>query len=66
MSLTEMSLRWILDHKEVSTIIPGASSTKHISENARVSELSPLPESLKKELANFYQDKVHQHIRGKY
>jgi len=66
MSLTEMSLRWILDHKEVSTIIPGASSTKHISENAGVSELAPLPESLKKELAAFYRDKVHQHIRGKY
>lgn len=66
MSLTEMSLRWILDHKEVSTIIPGASSTKHISENARISDLDPLPESLKKELASFYREHVHQHIRGKY
>ncbi|MUP44969.1 aldo/keto reductase [Gramella sp. BOM4] len=66
MSLTELSLRWILDHKEVSTIIPGASSTRHISENASVSDLAPLPESLKKELAVFYKQKVHQHIRGKY
>ncbi len=66
MSLTEMSLRWILDHKEVSTIIPGASSTKHISQNAQVSELSPLPQGLKKELGSFYREKVQQHIRGKY
>ena len=66
MSLTEMSLRWILDHEEVSTIIPGASSTKHISGNARVSSLPPLSDELKVEIAQFYREKVHAHIRGAY
>lgn len=66
MSLTEMSLRWILDHKEVSTIIPGASSTKHISDNARVSSLPRLSEELKNKIAQFYKEKVHDHIRGVY
>ena len=66
MSLTEMSLRWILDHKEVSTIIPGASSTKHIAQNSKASDMPPLPEDLRKDISTFYNEEVHQHIRGKY
>ena len=66
LSLTEMSLRWILNHDEVSTIIPGASSPKHIAENAKVSELPELPNELMKKLEDFYINKVHHHIRGKY
>ncbi|WP_031427494.1 aldo/keto reductase [Flavimarina sp. Hel_I_48] len=66
MSLAEMSLRWILDHDAVTTIIPGASSAKHIKENARASELKPLPEALMKELSEFYSKNVKQYVRGKY
>lgn len=66
MTLSEMSLRWILDHDEVSTIIPGASSPKHIAQNAKVSELPPLSKELMKVLEKFYDKKVKDHIRGKY
>ncbi|MGB3774843.1 MAG: aldo/keto reductase, partial [Leeuwenhoekiella sp.] len=66
MSLAEMSLRWILDHDEVTTIIPGASSAKHIEQNAKVSEMSALPEELHKKLTVFYKEHVKEHIRGKY
>ena len=66
MSMVELSLRWILDHKEVSTIIPGASSPKHISSNAKTSEISSLSEQLMKDLKAFYKDKVKEHIRGPY
>ena len=66
LSMVEMSLRWILDHKEVSTIIPGASSPKHISGNAKASDVSPLSDKLMDDLAEFYHDKVKKHIRGAY
>ncbi|HEA28907.1 MAG TPA: aldo/keto reductase [Leeuwenhoekiella sp.] len=66
MTLTEMSLRWILDHKAVSTIIPGASSSKHIAANATVSELPSLSNELMKTLEEFYTTKVYSHIRGNY
>lgn len=66
MSLTEMSLRWILDQEGVSTIIPGASSTKHIAGNAKASSLPPLSDELKAKIAEFYKEKVHEHIRGVY
>lgn len=65
-SMVEMSLRWILDHKEVSTIIPGASSPIHIKDNANVSKLKQLPEKLMNDLEDFYHKKVHKHIRGEY
>ena len=65
-SMTDMALRWILDHEAISTIIPGASSPKHIKNNAKASELSPLPDELMNKLKSFYKEKVHQHIRGVY
>lgn len=66
MSMVELALRWILDHKEVSTIIPGASSPTHIYNNARVSDLPQLSKKLMSDLEAFYQNKVHKHIRGVY
>ncbi|MEE2771334.1 MAG: aldo/keto reductase [Bacteroidota bacterium] len=65
-SLTELSLRWILDHPEVSSIIPGASSARHIAANAEASEIEPLSQELKDQISRFYQEEVHEHIRGKY
>jgi aryl-alcohol dehydrogenase-like predicted oxidoreductase len=65
-SMSNMALRWILDHEEVTTIIPGASSPNHIKNNAEASLLSPLSEQLMDELETFYKEKVHKHIRGVY
>ena len=66
LTLVEMSLRWILDHKEVTTIIPGASKVKHVSDNARASRLPPLSEQLHRDLSTFYANKVDHMIRGPY
>lgn len=66
LSIVEMALRWILDHKEVTTIIPGASSTKQVIDNARVSDLPSLSNQLIRELKVFYHNKIHSHIRGVY
>ncbi|MBM1107019.1 aldo/keto reductase [Aurantibacter crassamenti] len=66
MNLVELSLRWILDHKEVSSIIPGASSPTHVYANAATSNLTALPEKLMRDLEEFYTNKVHKHIRGVY
>ena len=66
MTMAQMAMRWILDHEAVSVIIPGASSLAQARENAAVSALPPLPGSLREELARFYRDEVHGHIRGPY
>lgn len=62
----QMAMRWILDHPAVTTIIPGASRATQVTENAKVSELPSLPQSLHEELKAFYQQKIAAHIRGAY
>ncbi len=66
MTMVQMSLRWLLDHEAVSTIIPGASSPEQAAANATVSQLPPLPEQLHQQLREHYETNVRQHIRGPY
>lgn len=66
LSMVSLSLRWILDHKAVTTIIPGASSVEQVIGNAKTSNLPSLSEELTQTLKEFYTNKVHQHIRGPY
>jgi aryl-alcohol dehydrogenase-like predicted oxidoreductase len=65
-SMVTFALRWILDHKEVTTIIPGASSANQIVQNSQVSSLPSLPLELMNELKDFYKNNIHNHIRGTY
>lgn len=66
LTMAQMAMRWILDHPEVTTIIPGASRPQQAIENARVSDLEPLPQELHDKLRDFYHREVAQHIRGAY
>ena len=66
MTMAQASLRWILDHDAVTTIIPGASSPEQVASNVEVSNLPSLSEDLHKRMSEFYQSKVAQHIRGPY
>lgn len=62
----QMAMRWILDHRAVTTIIPGASRAAQVLENAKVSTLAPLPQNLHEELTSFYAKDVAAYIRGAY
>lgn len=66
LSMVAMSLRWLLDHKEVTTIIPGASSAKQVLENSKASDLPSLSPQLMEELEAFYHKNIQSHIRGVY
>jgi aryl-alcohol dehydrogenase-like predicted oxidoreductase len=65
-SMVQMALRWILDHDAVTAIIPGASSPQQARANASISDLPPLSEELHQRLAQFYTQRVHDHVRGPY
>lgn len=65
-TMAQMAMRWLLDQDAVTSIIPGASSPAQVKENAKVSDLKPLSEGLHKELHDFYESEVKQHIRGAY
>lgn len=66
MTMSQASLRWILDQDAVTTIIPGASSPEQVASNVAVSESPRMSEELHKRLSAFYQSKVAKHIRGPY
>jgi aryl-alcohol dehydrogenase-like predicted oxidoreductase len=66
MSMSQMALRWILDHDAVSVVIPGASSAMQAKENAGVSDLELLPQELHRQLSEYYHQNVHGQIRGPY
>lgn len=66
MSMSQMALRWILDHEEASVLIPGASSPEQARSNAGASAVEPLPEELHERLKALYLSDVHSHIRGPY
>jgi len=66
LSMVTMAQRWILDHEAVTTVITGASSVEQVTQNALVSELSPLPSQLHAKIRAFYEHSVADLIRGPY
>src|SRR5271170_3573485 len=52
MTMPEMALRFILNSKDVSTIIPGMRKTNHVDSNLAASAEGPLPSALHAELRN--------------
>ncbi len=57
-NLAPTALRWILDHPEVSTIIPGASRPEHLASNLSASDLPPLTEQERKAVDSIYTERI--------
>ena len=66
LNMVQLALRWILDHNAVSSIIPGASSSKQVIANASVSNIEKLTPEVHERLKALYQSKIHGAIRGGY
>jgi aryl-alcohol dehydrogenase-like predicted oxidoreductase len=64
MNMAALSLRWLLDHSAVSSVITGASSAQQIERNAAVSSLPELSPELHEALASYYANDIRKHIRG--
>ena len=57
MTMPEMALRFILNEKRVSTIIPGMRKLKHVEANIATSDAGPLPEELHAKLREHRWDR---------
>lgn len=57
MTMAEMALRFILNNKTVSTIIPGMRKLRHVEANIATSDAGPLPGDLYKKLRSFRWDR---------
>ena len=58
MTMPEMALRFILNNKDVSTIIPGMRKRKHVEANLIASDKGPLPATLHAELRTHRWDRT--------
>jgi aryl-alcohol dehydrogenase-like predicted oxidoreductase len=65
-NLAQSALRWILDHEEVTTVIPGASKPEHVKSNVQASLLPRLSSQVHGKLRELYDEKIRQAIRGGY
>ncbi len=64
--LAQWAIRWILDHPEVTTVIPGATKVAQVQSNVGASDLPPLPTAIHRQLRSLYDDKIKSIIRGHY
>ena len=64
--MAQWSLKWILDHPEVTTVIPGATKIEQVKSNVNASDLSPLSKETHAKLRSLYDEKVKTAIRGHY
>lgn len=64
--MAQWALRWILDHPEVTTVIPGVSSVKQVESNVAASSLPPLSTEAHRQLRELYDLEVRPIIRGHY
>ena len=64
--LAQWSLRWILDHPQVTTVIPGASKVSQVAGNVAASALPLLSSNVHQQLRNLYDEQIRPIIRGHY
>lgn len=64
--MAQWAIRWILDHPEVTTVIPGASKISQVNSNVEASTLAPLSADVHQQLRMLYDEQIKAQIRGHY
>lgn len=64
--MAQAALKWIMQQPGVSTVIPGFKNTKQVKDNLGSVAVKDFTEAELNRLRDFYQEEIHQHIRGPY
>ena len=62
--LASLSIRWILDHPAITTVIPGASKRSQVLTNMAASTMDSLSAPTMEALKSFYNQNIRNKIRG--
>jgi aryl-alcohol dehydrogenase-like predicted oxidoreductase len=62
--LASQALRWILMHRQVSTVIPGASTVAQVSQNIRAGQLPPLSPNQMQEATRIYEQYIKAEVHS--
>ena len=65
-TLAQATLRWILMHPAVSTVIPGARRPDQARENAAASDLPPLDEASMALVRRVYDERIREQVHDRW
>ena len=65
-NMTRAALKWILEHDEISCVIPGFKTVAQVEDNLQTENLSAYTKEEIQKLATFYQVEVRGEIKGAY
>ncbi len=61
-SLPHLALKWILNHPEISCVIPGASNVEQLVSNIRASSINNLTNGDIETIRNIYQEHIKKYV----
>jgi aryl-alcohol dehydrogenase-like predicted oxidoreductase len=64
--LAQQSIRWILQHPAITTVIPGATRAEQVVQNSNAAELLPFTDETLTELRSLYRNRIRTQIRGRF
>jgi aryl-alcohol dehydrogenase-like predicted oxidoreductase len=65
-TMAQQSIRWILDHPQISCVIPGASRPEQLHDNVAVSQMSRLPAEVVRGVEKVYEEKVRPIVHHRW
>jgi aryl-alcohol dehydrogenase-like predicted oxidoreductase len=65
-TLTDLALKWILMHEEVSVVIPGAKNREQATNNVKASDLNDIDASLISKINSIYDDMIKEDIHPRW
>jgi len=65
-SMAQFTLRWILDHDAVSTVIPGSTSPEHVRDNVAAAALPRLAAERHADVREVYDEFVRGHVHQRW
>lgn len=62
--MAQLALRWILDHPQVTTVIPGATKVSQVVSNVGASKLPSISKDIHEKLFTYYNASIKNLIQG--
>ncbi|WP_136689740.1 aldo/keto reductase [Halorhabdus amylolytica] len=66
MSMAQFTLRWILDHDAVSTVIPGSTTPDHVEANAAAADFPELSHETHGAVRDSYEEHLYEHVHHRW
>jgi aryl-alcohol dehydrogenase-like predicted oxidoreductase len=65
-TMAQFTLRWVLDHDAVSTVIPGSTTPDHVAENDAAADLDPLSHQTHGAVQDIYEEHVADYVHHRW